>query len=79
MESLLHDIQKCTICKDHLPNDPLPVVGASANSKILVVGQAPGRLVHESGIPWNDPSGKPPLGPCGIQDTLLHIQRTVFV
>ncbi|MDC0257431.1 uracil-DNA glycosylase family protein [Crocinitomicaceae bacterium] len=57
MESLLHDIQKCTICKDHLPNDPLPVVRASANSKILVVGQAPGRLVHESGIPWNDPSG----------------------
>lgn len=45
------------MCKDHLPNDPLPVVRASEKSKILVVGQAPGRLVHESGIPWNDPSG----------------------
>lgn len=57
MDSLLEQIRRCTLCKDFLPNDPLPVVNASAKSKILVVGQAPGRLVHESGIPWNDPSG----------------------
>lgn len=57
MKPLLSEIQSCTICKDHLPNPPLPVVRASENSKILVIGQAPGRLVHESGIPWNDPSG----------------------
>lgn len=57
MKQLLEEIRQCTICKDQLPNDPLPVVRASAKSKILVVGQAPGRLVHESGIPWNDPSG----------------------
>ena len=30
-------------------------VGRSAH--LLIVGQAPGRLVHETGIPWNDPSG----------------------
>ena len=30
-------------------------VGRSA--RLLIVGQAPGRLVHETGIPWNDPSG----------------------
>lgn len=30
-------------------------VGASA--RLLIVGQAPGRRVHESAIPWNDPSG----------------------
>jgi uracil-DNA glycosylase len=57
LEKLLSEISACTICKDFLPNAPLPVVRASENSKILVVGQAPGRLVHESGIPWNDPSG----------------------
>ena len=34
-----------------------PVVAASAKSKILVVGQAPGIKVHESSIPWNDKSG----------------------
>jgi uracil-DNA glycosylase len=27
------------------------------DAKILIAGQAPGRRVHESGIPWNDPSG----------------------
>lgn len=57
MDTLLANIRACTLCKDDLPNDPLPVVRASSESKILVVGQAPGRLVHESGIPWNDPSG----------------------
>ena len=31
-------------------------VGKSAT--LLIVGQAPGRLVHETGLPWNDPSGE---------------------
>lgn len=57
MEALLKDIAGCKTCEGLLPNPPLPVVRASKSSKILVVGQAPGRLVHESGIPWNDPSG----------------------
>ena len=26
-------------------------------ARLLIVGQAPGRRVHETGIPWNDPSG----------------------
>ena len=30
---------------------------AGASARLLIVGQAPGRRVHESGIPWNDPSG----------------------
>ena len=36
---------------------PRPVVQASAKSRLLIVGQAPGRKVHETGIPFNDPSG----------------------
>ncbi|MEN3294750.1 MAG: hypothetical protein V7642_4003 [Burkholderiales bacterium] len=30
---------------------------AGAGAKLLIVGQAPGRRVHDTGIPWNDPSG----------------------
>lgn len=30
---------------------------ASPSARLLIVGQAPGRRVHETGIPWNDPSG----------------------
>ena len=31
---------------------------ASSSSKLVIIGQAPGIRVHESGIPWNDPSGE---------------------
>lgn len=36
---------------------PRPVLEASTNSRILIIGQAPGTKVHATGIPWNDPSG----------------------
>jgi uracil-DNA glycosylase len=41
-----------------LPLGPRPVVQLGANSKILIIGQAPGKRVHETGIPWNDASGR---------------------
>ena len=34
-----------------------PIVAASTESKIIIVGQAPGRIVHNTNIPWNDKSG----------------------
>ena len=40
-----------------MPFPPKPVFSFSVRSRILIVGQAPGTKVHESGIPWNDPSG----------------------
>ena len=51
-------ISKCEICKDHLPLGPRPVCSFSSTAKVLVVGQAPGTKVHESGIPWDDKSGE---------------------
>jgi uracil-DNA glycosylase len=36
---------------------PRPVVRAHPAARILLAGQAPGRRVHETGIPFNDPSG----------------------
>lgn len=57
MEDLLKDIRKCTICVDHLAYGPRPVLSASPRSKIAIVGQAPGSIVHASGIPWDDKSG----------------------
>jgi uracil-DNA glycosylase len=57
-ERLLAEVRSCTICEAHLPNPPRPVLRASPSASLLIVGQAPGRRVHESGIPWNDPSGE---------------------
>lgn len=57
MENLIKQIKKCEICKDFLPNKPKPVVQISSESKILIIGQAPGQKVQNSGIPWQDKSG----------------------
>lgn len=57
MEHLLKQITQCRVCKAHLPLGPRPVVSASTASKIIIVGQAPGLAVHNSGIPWDDKSG----------------------
>lgn len=56
-DQILTDIRACRICEAELPEGPRPVVRASRTAKILIVGQAPGRRVHETGIPFNDPSG----------------------
>ena len=54
----LHDeIKACTLCAEHLPLGPRPIVQFSSNSRILIIGQAPGTKVHASGIPWDDDSG----------------------
>lgn len=58
MKELLHNIRQCTICKEHLPLGPRPIVSAHSDSKIIIIGQAPGLKVHKTGIPWDDPSGK---------------------
>jgi uracil-DNA glycosylase len=52
---LLKEIRSCERCE--LPLGPNPVVRAHVRSRILIIGQAPGTRVHETGIPWNDPSG----------------------
>lgn len=58
MKALLAEIKACTVCAAHLVLGPRPIVAAQAQSRILIIGQAPGRKVHESGIPWDDASGK---------------------
>jgi len=57
MPQLLTQVRACRLCAPHLPHEPRPVVQASASAKLLIIGQAPGRKVHETGIPWNDASG----------------------
>lgn len=57
LSALLSEVRSCTRCAAHLPFGPRPVLIASASARLLIVGQAPGRRVHETGIPWNDPSG----------------------
>jgi len=57
MNDLLSEIKNCQVCHGELPLGANPVVQASPQSKIAIIGQAPGIAVHQSGIPWDDKSG----------------------
>ncbi|WP_432261001.1 uracil-DNA glycosylase family protein [Cupriavidus sp. TMH.W2] len=57
LDALLKEVRACRVCAPHLPLGPRPIVRVGAGARILIVGQAPGTRVHETGIPWNDASG----------------------
>jgi uracil-DNA glycosylase len=57
LQILLKQIRACEVCKAFLPNKPRPIIQLHSQSKILIIGQAPGQKVQDSGIPWDDLSG----------------------
>jgi uracil-DNA glycosylase len=57
VSELREKIAACTMCAAHLPLGPRPVARFSASARILIIGQAPGTKVHNSGVPWDDDSG----------------------
>ena len=57
LAATLVEVRNCTLCREHLPLGPRPVLVADSGARLLIVGQAPGTRVHASGIPWDDPSG----------------------
>ena len=54
--ALLNAVRKCVTCSD-LPKGPRPILQWQSRAPILIAGQAPGRITHEKGIPFDDPSG----------------------
>ena len=57
-ERLMAEVRSCQICAGDLPLGPRPIVRGNKAAKILIIGQAPGTRVHESGVPWDDKSGE---------------------
>ncbi len=57
LDRLLADIAGCRACAGELAHAPRPVVRVFPETRLLICGQAPGRRVHESGLPFTDPSG----------------------
>ena len=57
LAELLIEIRNCRECEAELPCEPRPVLAAGKDARILIIGQAPGKRVHETGIAWDDPSG----------------------
>lgn len=54
---VVEEARACTHCDPFFDHEPRPVFQVGAEARILIVGQAPGRKVHASGVPWDDPSG----------------------
>lgn len=55
--TLLEDVRACNLCAPHLEHGARPILQIDPNAKILIAGQAPGRKVHLSGVPFDDASG----------------------
>lgn len=66
LDVLLADIAACRACAGQLPHEPRPVVRVFPQTRLLICGQAPGRRVHESGLPFDDRSGDVLRGWLGV-------------
>ncbi|MDD5886699.1 MAG: uracil-DNA glycosylase family protein [Oscillospiraceae bacterium] len=56
-----------------------PIFQVSSDAKILIIGQAPGRKVEESGIPFNDKSGEKLMRWMGIDRDVFYSPAIAIV
>ncbi len=72
MDKLIGQIRKCAVCLPYLKEGVNPIIAASLKSKIIIVGQSPGRIVHHTSIPWDDKSGDNLRNWLGIDKTIFY-------
>ena len=72
LDSILAGIQRCKVCEAHLPHPPRPVLQAGPSAPLVIIGQAPGSKVHESGVPWRDQSGNRLRDWIGLDDATFY-------
>jgi uracil-DNA glycosylase len=77
LERLAEEARACRICAPQLPLGPRPAFRVSATARLLIVGQAPGRLVHETGLSWNDRSGDRLRDWLGLDRETFYDQRRI--
>lgn len=79
LPALLKKVRACEVCKEHLPLGCRPVLQASPEARILIVGQAPGARVHASGIPWDDASGTRLRSWMGIANATFYDESKIAI
>jgi uracil-DNA glycosylase len=79
LDALLADIADCRACAGELAHAPRPVVRVSPDTRLLICGQAPGRRVHESGLPFDDRSGDRLRGWLGVDRDTFYGDRRIGV
>jgi len=77
--ALLAEVRACSLCARHLPLGPRPILQLHPAARILIAGQAPGRKVHESGVPFADASGDRLRGWLGVSSAEFYDPRQVAI
>lgn len=76
---LLTEVESCTSCSEHLPLGPRPVIQLHPSARILIAGQAPGKKVHRTGIPFDDASGDRLREWMGISKDTFYDEKQVAI
>jgi uracil-DNA glycosylase len=80
VDAIAAKIRACTHCAETLPHAPRPVLRVSKTARLLVASQAPGNLVNQTGIPFNDPSGERLRDWMGVdRETFYDVSRIAIV
>jgi uracil-DNA glycosylase len=76
LKALLAEVRGCQACPG-LPLGPKPILQMSSEARILIVGQAPGRITHAKGVPFDDPSGERLRQWMGIRREIFYDETKV--
>jgi len=74
----MNSVRACTECEG-LPLGPKPIFQLSPRAKILIAGQAPGRITHAKGIPFDDPSGDRLRDWMGIDRDIFYDESRIAI
>jgi uracil-DNA glycosylase len=77
--TLIEEVSSCTRCASHLPHGVRPIFQINPQAKILIAGQAPGRVAHESGIPFDDASGNRLREWMGISKETFYNDKNIAI
>ena len=79
LETVLAEIRACRACAAEFGHAPRPVVRVREETRLLICGAAPGRRVHESGLPFDDPSGDRLRGWMGVDRATFYNHPAIGV
>jgi uracil-DNA glycosylase len=76
---LLAEIRCCSLCVAELPLGPRPIVRGQPAARMLIISQAPGTRVHETGLSFNDRSGDRLRAWLGVDRDDFYDERQVAI
>lgn len=77
MNDLLAEVRDCAVCAESLAHEPRPVLAAHRESRLVIIGQAPGSVVHRTGVPWDDQSGDNLRSWLGVDKTTFYDPKKI--